>query len=263
MENEELETTAVTNDEVIDTGEEELAGKTPEEEALEALKGKDVDIENSGQKVDTTEEKKPEEQEEKEKVDVPKVDTDKPIEELVKEQDKAIEEVSKDLETKGINYDDIANEYLSKGELSQESYDKLSKAGYPKTVIDAFVRGWEATVEKFTNTVYDAAGGKQEYERICQFITSLGDKEVNAFNDVIENGNPTQVIALIEGYKARMVQKYGTFNRSVLGGNASGGNGGFKSKTAMVKAMNDPRYGSDPEYTAKVQKMTMSASFID
>lgn len=262
--NEENEVTT-ENEEVIETGEEELAGKTPEEEALEAIKGKEVDIKDSGQKVETDEKEETEEKksEEKEKVDVPKVDTDKPIEELVKEQDKAIEEVSKDLETKGINYDDIANEYLSKGELSQESYDKLSKAGYPKTVIDAFVRGWEATVEKFTNTVYDAAGGKQEYERICQFITSLGDREVNAFNDVIENGNPTQVIALIEGYKARMVQKYGTFNRSVMGGGTSGNNGGFRSKTAMVKAMNDPRYGSDPEYTEKVQKMTMSASFID
>lgn len=261
--NEENEVTT-TNEEVIDTGE-PLEGKSPEDEALEALKGKDVDIKDSGQKVDTEEEQKTdsEEEEEQKKPDVPKVDTDKPIEELVKEQDKAIEEVSKDLESKGIDYDEIANEYLSKGELSQESYDKLSKAGYPKTVIDAFVRGWEATVEKFTNTVYDAAGGKQEYERICQFITSLGDREVNAFNDVIENGNPTQVIALIEGYKARMVQKYGTFNRSVLGGTTAGNAGGFASKTAMVKAMSDPRYGSDPEYTAKVQKMTMSASFID
>lgn len=246
----------------VDAGEVVDAGKTAEEQALKELDGHDVDITNNGEKEDTkTEEEGEKKESEDKKEDKPK-DSVEAVEQNVKEQMKAQEDVKADLASKGVDYDALEQEYAENGELSPESMKALEGAGYPKSVVNAFIKGFEATVKEFSNAVYDAAGGEEEYAKICQFIRSCGDKEVKAFNETIESGSVSQVTALIEGYKARMTTKYGTNNRSILGGAGSVSKGGFNSKDAMVKAMNDPRYGTDMAYTEKVQRMTMQSTFM-
>lgn len=241
-------------DEVIGTGVEETA--TPEQEALDSLKSTDVDISNNGEKVETKAEAKEE----------PKKENDEPegLQTEITEQIKAQNDVSAELSAKGINFDDLAKEYEDTGTLSAASRAMLEKAGYGKSLVDAYINGMEATAERFADAVYKMAGGEDAFNQMAGFVRSLGDAEVSAFNKAIDDGNLTTINAMIDGYKARMTTKYGTANRSILGGNTVGGNagGGFATKDAMIKAMNDSRYGTDPEYTSKVQQMTMRANFI-
>lgn len=244
----------------VDAGEVVDAGKTAEEQALKELDGHDVDITNNGEKEDTkTEEDKKESEDKKE--DKPK-DSVEAVEQDVKEQMKAQEDVKADLATKGVDYAALEKEYQENGKLSEESMKALKGAGYPETVVNAFIKGFEATVESYTNAVYKLAGGEEAYGQLCQFIKGLGQADVDAFNETIENGSLQQLGVMIEGYKARMTTKYGTNNRSILGGAGSVSRGGFNSKDAMVKAMNDPRYGTDMAYTEKVQRMTMQSTFM-
>lgn len=245
----------------IDTGVSDVdAGKTAEQEALQQLEGHDVEITNNGENEKATNTDKKEAEVNKE--DKPE-DTVKAVEEDVKEQLKAQEDVKADLQTKGVDFDALATEYEENGKLSEESLKALEGAGYPKSAVNAFIKGFEATVQGYANAVYDLAGGEKEYGRMCDFIRGLGQNEVDAFNNAIEQGNLTQLGAMIEGYKARMTIKYGTNNRSILGsGVGAVSQGGFNSKDAMIKAMNDPRYGSDMAYTEKVQRLTMQSNFM-
>lgn len=236
---------------------------TEEEKALEL--GKGTEIIRNGEKV-TNNDKEGDKTQEKEdtdkKEDKASKDTPEAVEQDVKEQLKAQEDAKSDLATKGVDYDALAKEYEENGSLSEESMKRLEGAGYPKSLVQSFIKGFEATVQSYTNAVYKMAGGEKEYERVCQFIASLGQPEIDAFNSAIEAGNLTQLGVMMEGYKSRMTAKYGTSNRSILGGAQTQTQGGFTSKEAMVKAMNDPRYGRDMAYTEKVQKMTMQSNFI-
>lgn len=260
MEGEEqvMDTTPVAE---VDAGEVVDAGKTAEEQALKDLEGHDVDITNNGEKEDTQTKEEEKKESEDKKEDKPK-DSVEAVEQDVKEQMKAQEDVKADLAAKGVDYEALAKEYQENGELSPESMKALEGAGYPKTVVDAFIKGWGATVEGYNNAVYKIAGGEEAYGQLCQFIAGCGAEDVQAFNETIESGSLSQLKALIEGYKARMTTKYGTNNRSILGGAGVGGTRGFNSKDAMVKAMNDPRYESDPAYREQVQRMTMQSTFM-
>lgn len=254
----------IQNQEEIDAGTVVDEGKTAETEALEELKGKDVGIINNGEKEakEDTEEKKEDTEDKKEEVkeDKPK-DSVEAVEKDIKEQYKAQEDIKADLAGKGVDFDALSKEYEENGSLSEESMKALDKAGYPKSAVQAFIKGFEATAGSYTQAVYKMAGGEEAYGKLCQFIKGLGDEEVNAFNETIMNGSLSQLGVMIEGYKARMTTKYGTNNRSILGG-AGVATKGFNSEAAMVKAMNDPRYGNDPAYTEKVQRMTMQSSFM-
>lgn len=244
----------------VDAGTVVDAGKTADKAALDTLEEhKGVEITDNGETVDTKESEKKTEEKKEEKT--PEAEM-KAIEDGVKEQQKAEDEVKADLTSKGVDYDALVKEYEDNGKLSDESLKALKGAGYPEAVVNAFIKGFEAQVNEFTNAVYKMAGGEAEYGRLCEFIKGLGEADVQAFNETINSGSLTQLSALINGYKAQMTTKYGTSNRSILGGAAMVENKGFNSKDAMIKAMNDPRYGMDMAYTEKVQRMTMQSTFL-
>ena len=244
----------------VDAGTVVDAGKTADKAAIETLEEhKGVEITDNGEKVDNDKESKEAEKKPEDKTPEAEI---KEIEEGVKEQQKAEQDVKADLATKGVDYDALVKEYEDNGKLSEESMKALKGAGYPETVVNAFIKGFEAQVNEFTNAVYKIAGGEAEYGRLCEFIKGLGEADVQAFNETINSGSLTQLAALINGYKAQMTTKYGTSNRSILGGANAGVSQGFNSKDAMIKAMNDPRYGNDMAYTEKVQRMTMQSTFL-
>ena len=244
----------------VDAGTVVDAGKTADKAAIDTLEEhKGVEITDNGEKVDNDKESKEAEKKPEEKTPEAEI---KEVEEGVKEQQKAEQDVKADLATKGVDYDALVKEYEDNGKLSEESMKALKGAGYPETVVNAFIKGFEAQVNEFTNAVYKMAGGEAEYGKLCNFIKGLGEADVQAFNETINSGSLTQLAALINGYKAQMTTKYGTSNRSILGGANAVEAQGFNSKDAMIKAMNDPRYGNDMAYTEKVQRMTMQSTFL-
>lgn len=179
---------------------------------------------------------------------------------------KADKELQDDLASKGVDFDAMADEYSENGKLSDESYAKLEKAGYPKSVVDAYVKGLEATVEKLVNDVYDYVGGAEEYAKISAFIAKQTDGSADRFNALIESGDINNIRLALDGYKARMQSHNGYTGRSILGRSSNStngsGNGMFTTREEMVKAMSDPRYGRDRAYTESVQKKTMQCNFI-
>lgn len=253
--------------------------------AEDALKGRDVEIKSTAtetvslkedevkedapeetQNKDNEEEKAPEEQKDSTKDDSgDKEDTPESRATEYSEAAKADKDLQDDLASKGVDFDAMADEYMDKGELSKESYEKLQKAGYPQSVVDAYIKGLEATAEKFANDVMDYVGGQQEYLKLAKFIQQQGDGSAERFNDLIEAGDINNIKLALDGFRARMYAQKGKTGRSILGSsnaNVSHNNVGYSSRAEMVKAMSDKRYGVDRAYTEEVQRKTMNSPFI-
>lgn len=252
--------------------------------AEDALKGRDVEIKSTAtetvslkedevkedapetQDKDNEEEKAPEEQKDSTKDDSgDKEDTPEARATEYSEAAKADKDLQDDLASKGVDFDAMADEYMDKGELSKESYEKLQKAGYPQSVVDAYIKGLEATAEKFANDVMDYVGGQQEYLKLSKFIQQQGDGSAERFNQLIEAGDINNIKLALDGFRARMYAQKGKTGRSILGSsnaNVSRNNVGYSSRAEMVKAMSDKRYGVDRAYTEEVQRKTMNSPFI-
>lgn len=221
----------------------------------ETVAVKSEESEEPEQKEQQTEEGQQKEQEQKE--------DDKPadLQTTVDEQNKAAEDIKADLTNKGINFDALSDEYDKNGSLSEDSLKRLEEAGYPKSVVSAYIAGLEATAEKFVNDVVSHVGGADKYRQIAQFIATSGQAE--AYNAMLEKGNLSEIKLALDGFRARMQARTGSTGRSILGGGGSGKvNNGYGSKQEMVKAMSDKRYGRDKGYTMEVQRKVMNSSFI-
>ena len=163
--------------------------------------------------------------------------------------------VSETLKDKGVDFDALSTEYQEKGALSEATYESLEKAGFPKNVVDAYVSGIEAQVSRFESTVLGYAGGAEGYKQLTSFVQSLGDAEVETYNQILNSQNLGQINSLIKGYQAQMQLKHGTANPTIHGQvSASQATSGYSSQKEMTAAINDPRYGKDLGYTEQVRQ---------
>lgn len=224
----------------------------------ETVSVKSEDLDNPEQKEQEGQEPKQEpESQEQQKEDSPEAT----LQTEVDTQNKAAEDMKADLTNKGIDFDKLSDEYDKNGSLSEDSLKKLEEAGYPKSVVSAYIAGLEATAEKFVNEVMTHVGGADKYRQIAQFIATSG--QADAYNALLEKANLSEIKLALDGIQARMQARTGRTGRSILGGGDSGKvDNGFGSKQEMVKAMSDKRYGRDKGYTMEVQRKVMNSSFI-
>ena len=167
----------------------------------------------------------------------------------------ALDSAEKDLVSKGVDFSGLENEYMNNGRLSQQSYETLEKAGYPKAVVDGMLAGWEAASTRFVNDVHALAGGQEEFARIQQFVSSQNKDVINAFNATLDSENLTQIRMALEGIKGQMVKQYGTQRPSIVGNAApSVDRSGYESTDEMIKDMSDPRYQKDAKFTREVYR---------
>ena len=170
----------------------------------------------------------------------------------ISDRQKMEDDLKAELSSKGLDFSALEKEYIEKGELSEDSLNQLNKAGYPKSMVDAYIAGLQAMSDRFVNSVYEAAGGKEEYTKVTAFLSSQPADVVKAYNDTIQSGNLGAIKLAISGIQAQMTKTYGTNNPTIMGQPNAGTKEGYTSMEQMTKDMSDPRYQVDPKFTRDV-----------
>ena len=153
-------------------------------------------------------------------------------------------------------------EYDTNGSIYAESYAALEKAGFPASVVNAYIAGVEATQNKIVDAVYRYAGGQAEYEKVTAYIQAKGKEDVDSFNALIDSGNVSAIKMVIAGAKAEMTMNRGTSKATVLGGGIGAPSGGYANEIEMAEAMADPRYSTDEVYRKQVATKLSKSAFI-
>lgn len=190
---------------------------------------------------------------------------DEELQEEVNKHAEATNEVKEALSKKGVDFDKVAEEYMSKGELSKGTVEKLNKAGYPNSVIEAFIAGRQALENRYTDAVYRNAGGANEYNRVIEWAKSnIPTETLKAYNNAIDANNLSAVNLMFDGMKAKMNASLGTSNKSIHGGAGVKRYAtitGFTSKAEIIEAMSNPKYGRDAGYTREVEQKMLNTNF--
>lgn len=171
--------------------------------------------------------------------------------------------LEKDLTSKGVDFKAIEDEYLQNGALSEDTQTKLAQAGYPKEIIDNYIRNVEREAKAFVSTVQGYVGNEQDWNTFVSFVQSQGDTAINLFNDAINTGNLGIIQATVNQLKTQMVNTYGTNNPTLMSGGSATGSvqEGFSSSYEMQQAMSDVRYGRDRAYTQMVEQKVINSKF--
>ncbi len=176
------------------------------------------------------------------------------------------------LEVAGLDMSELSKEYMATGALSEESYAELAENGFPKDVVDAYIRGVKAASEEASvfaaadvAEIKGLAGGDTGYDALLKWAEGvLSAEEKDAYNSAVTGGNKHIAALAVRGLVARHEAEYGHDPELVNGGGLSRGDtaGGYKNRSEMVAAMKDKRYGRDPEYTKEVEEKTLRSRLM-
>ena len=76
-------------------------------------------------------------------------------------EDPPTEEVEPEQSTGEPQFDKFAEEFASSGELSDDSFDELAKMGYPREMVETYIKGMQSAQTADANAVMDVAGGTE------------------------------------------------------------------------------------------------------
>jgi len=159
-----------------------------------------------------------------------------------------------ELQKQGLDMNEFSQEFAQKGELSQESYEKLAKAGFNKDIVDNYIAGQQARAAQFEGTIKAEVGGDERYgEMITWAKANLSPAEIDAYNAAVSSGNAEQAKLAALGLSAKFGKAVGNEPSRLLGGGQAGAADVFESTQQVTEAMRDPRYKNDPAFRAKVQ----------
>jgi len=147
-------------------------------------------------------------------------------------------------------------EFTEIGQLSDETFLGLEKAGIPREMVEAYIQGQEAVSTASATEIKDSIGGSGNYEAMAEWAgENLADGDLDAFNDIVERGTVEQARVAVKGMYAQFLGAGGKAPNLVQGATSgAAGAKAFGSAASMVEAMQDPRYKNDPAYREQIEK---------
>jgi len=248
------------------TGQQEeqlIAGKYKTQEdlekgTLELLKKQGGDLEQIYKTLESGKnpfETSTKEEEETKEPDGMKIQTDNTGEE-------SREETKKTLEKNDLNIEEFEQEFLENGELSQESYDKLTEV-FPKQMVDNYIEGQKLQAQQYQNEIFDVAGGQENYAAMVDWASkNLSNEEIKEFNDAVSSGSKARAKLAVQA--VQQAHQTSSPGGNLLEGDRGGSSGspGYQSKEEMLADMKDPKYSKDPAFRARVQEKVRNSSVI-
>ena len=159
------------------------------------------------------------------------------------------------------------NEYFMEndGQLSDEMYGDLQKAGFNQDMVDSYLKGvresygmaaQEAEAPVLSDAevaeVHSIAGGKQGYEQLMAWASdNISDADAKNFDEVVETGNKAAVTFAVKALFGQYEDAVGRDSNLVTGKAAPADT--YKSMAQVVSDMNDPRYDRDEAFRDDVQ----------
>lgn len=168
-------------------------------------------------------------------------------------KDDKVEEIE---EATGIDFDDLAEEFLAEGgALTQETLDTLAKRGIPNNVVATYLQGVQAQVELAKSNAHNAAGGEEAFKNMIEWATqNLTDGEIDAFNEGVGKGGETTamtVTALRSRYEDNMGKEPTTEIKDGETGSTTAES--YESLAQMKADMSSTEYDLDPAFRKKVE----------
>lgn len=189
---------------------------------------------------------------------------------VLEEHEKGFEQVVNQAATAGLKpevIERIQQEYNDNDELSEKSYEELEAVGYSREFVKSYIKGQEAIVNQYVSEIKAFAGGETQFDTLYAHLEANDEDAANSLINAIQNRDLGTIKTIINLAQKSRAQKYGVpETRSVAAPAKQAApepkkQVGFANQQEMIKAMSDPRYGTDANYRREVELKTYYSQF--
>lgn len=151
----------------------------------------------------------------------------------------------------------------NKGTIPDEMKQSLIDSGLSEASVNSYLAGRAAesgytesnqgSIDDLTaqdvSSIQNSVGGEKVYKDLMEWGSSnLSDSYAEAFDNIVQSGNPESIQIAVQGLKAQYDEANGYEGRMLSGKAPKSSRDVFRSQAEVVKAMSDERYEKDPAY---------------
>lgn len=168
------------------------------------------------------------------------------------------------LKDSGLDFDELSNEFATnQGKLSDASYEKLTKAGFPRQLVDTYIEGQMALASQRNQQIFNTVGGEEEYDAMLKWASlNLSEPERKAYNAAFDKTDIGQTMLAVEGLHAKYKKATGSTSDLIEPTGSRIVGGGYSSMSQMTIDMKDPRYKTDPAFRQMVADKIRKSNFV-
>ena len=153
--------------------------------------------------------------------------------------------------------------YGNENSLSSETIEKFSEMS-STDLVNAYIQSIQNNPaaqqqqevdipDAQVNQIQNSVGGEKQYTNIVSWAANnLPEKQVLAYDNLVQSGNVEAINLALKGLKAEYDDAFGNEGRTLQGRSPRNSDGIFKSQAELIRAMADPRYESDEAYRDEV-----------
>tara|TARA_R100000406_G_scaffold63001_1_gene44043 strand:- start:41 stop:826 length:786 start_codon:yes stop_codon:yes gene_type:complete len=152
--------------------------------------------------------------------------------------------------------------YANDNTLSPETIEKFSEMS-STDIVNAYIQSIQNAPaqqqqdvdipDAQVNQIQNSVGGEKQYTNIVSWAANnLPEKQVLAYDNLVQSGNVEAINLALKGLKAEYDDAFGNEGRTLQGRSPRNSDGIFKSQAELIRAMSDPRYDSDEAYRDEV-----------
>ena len=140
------------------------------------------------------------------------------------------------------------------GQLSEETYNALEKAGLPRDLVDSYAAGQQALLASEEGQIKSVAQGN--YDAMAEWANeNLPQEEIDAFDEAVTGGTISQAKLAVQGLYARYQNEVGAKPKLTQGAVNGVSAMPFKSMQELARAQSDPRYKTgDKAYHEEIDR---------
>ena len=134
--------------------------------------------------------------------------------------------------------------------------------GYPKEMVDTYLKGLQAAQTADANAVMEVAGGSDGYKELTDWAKgNMPQNELEVYNQMVSGSTENAKMA-VEWLMSKR-EAAGAVEPNLLSGRSQGApKEQFRSTAEVVQAMKDPRYKNDTAFRKDVEeKLARSSVF--
>lgn len=138
--------------------------------------------------------------------------------------------------------------YNSEQKFNVEDFEDVSKEDLLKAFFENSSQDPELTEDQ-VGEIQNRVGGGEQYAAMMKWaVESLPKADVDAFDQIIDSGNMTNIAMAVDAVAKRFADANGQEGSMLTGRTAPDAPLGYRSQAELLADMNDPRYDTDPAY---------------
>lgn len=164
------------------------------------------------------------------------------------------EQATEAVQDAGLDMSALSAEWAENGTLSDESYEKLTKAGFPKELVDDYIRLKAGEANSVVESIKTSVGGDEAFSQMVSWAKqSWSSEQLRAYNEGVNSGDSAKMRMAVSALSADFRASNGTPPTLIKGGSGPVGTSGYRSQAEFLADIQNPKYKADPAFRSDVE----------